>query len=760
MALSGYSNRVLGSVSVIASVLAVVGDSTFVSAQTADRPPESSTGSSNNNPGVLPPVTVTVPKRSEGQKKKRAATRARVNAPAERTVRETNRNLTVLDPIIVTARKSNERLQDVPESITVVTPDNLSTNPFEPGAAIAQNAPNVQWVNSSPASRFYSIRGVSSIGLPQSFSDGTVGFNIDGVPNSMMSASNALLDVNRVEVMRGPQGTLWGTNALGGAINVVTNQPDGTREIRVTGEAGSHGYGMGEAVVGGNMIPGTLDGRVSVRFTHRNGDIKSLFTDDLGKSDIGAFRGGLRFTGLENTTITLTGSYLNDQGNTPWYVLQNAPNFPISGVLSEPYSKTTQGGTTLKIEHDFDAFRFTSISAYQRNELRIRNDATDKLVFDQTRFPAFPNLGRTLDRENIYSHEVRLNSREGDPVRWVVGASAVRTEGNRACEALPCGAPPPIVTNNAINSTNLGLFGDVTIPFAKHWEISAGVRVSYDDIAQTFTNTGNIPGLAGSSSTHEAYPTGRLALAYKWTDNIRTYVSVARGHASRVYALLPTVVNGVLPAPFPAATGWTYEAGVKASLFNHRLEVEASVYHNDIKNGILGYLDPLAFGLKQTYQDYETSGFELQTRTKITDTLSFIGGVGYTHSSLGSNGAIVNTVKGNRVPNVPDWTFTSALQYDAPGAMLNLPGAFSFNVQYQHTGTRAADAEGTFELKPYHIVNARLGWKNDGKDFEVYAFGRNLLDQRYENYGAALLGIPIVNIAQGRVVGVGATKTF
>lgn len=679
---------------------------------------------------------------------------------SQRSSRPETENTTVLDPIIITARKTDERLQDVPESITVVSPEDLTAAPFASAPAIARNSPNVQWVDRGAGTQFFSIRGISSLGTPLNFSDGTVGFNVDGVPNSMMSASSVLLDVNRVEVLRGPQGTLWGTNALGGAINVVTNEPDGERDIRFTTEIGSNGYRMGEAVLGGNIIPGALDGRMAVRFGRQDGDIDSLFTEDLGKRDIGAFRGGLRFTGLENTTITLSGSYLSDKGNAPAILLRDTPGFPISGTLTEPYAKTTHGDVTLKVEHDFDQFRFTSISAYQGNESERWSSFADKLVFDKIGLPAIPGVGGTIDKENIYSQEFRLSSLEGDPIRWVVGASVVRTEGSRLCDALQCTLPPN-TTTASIDSTNLGLFGDISIPFAERWEVSAGARLSYDDIDAGFTNALNLPGLTGSNSTTQTYPTGRLALSYKWTDDIQTYVSVARGHSTRVYSLLPSVVNGVLPDPYPAATGWTYEAGVKASLFDDRLQIDGSVFHNDIKNGLIAYLDPRApLAFKTTYQDYKTSGFELQARAQITESLSFIGGVGYTHSSLGANGANYARVKGNRVPNTADWTFSTALQYDAPGSVMNLPGTFSFNVQYQFNGSRAADPEDSFDLDPYHIVNARVGWKNDGGDFEVYAFGRNLLDERYEAFGAPLNGVPTVNVGQGRIVGVGITKTF
>ncbi|MFG1202746.1 TonB-dependent receptor [Xanthobacter aminoxidans] len=672
-------------------------------------------------------------------------------------------DVTVLDQIVVTARKTDENLNAIPESITVVSPEDLMEAPFDPGAAIAHNSPNVQWNSRAIGQQFFSIRGISSLGTPVNYSDGTVAFSIDGVPNSMMSASNVLLDVSRVEVMRGPQGTLWGSNALGGAINVVTNQPDGARDIHVTTEIGTNGYRMGEMVLGGNIIPDTLDGRMAVRFGHQDGNVSSLFTDDLGVRDIAAFRGGLRFTGIGDTTITLTGSYLRDEGNAPFYLVRNTPQFPISGTLTEPDSATTQGGTTLTVERKFDAFRFTSVSAYQYNELHSKSDNADKLLYDRIGFPAFSSRGQLDDKENIFSQELRLNSLEGNPIRWVVGASVVRTEGSRTCVSVQC-APPPyfdaITMDTDLNSTNLGLFGDISIPFAERWEFSIGGRLNHDDIEIKRANSWNIADLTGSNSTSETYPTGRMALAYKWSDEVQTYVSLARGHATRVYPLFGYPVNGIVANPYPAATDWTYEAGIKANLINDRLELSASVFYNDIKNGVISYPDPALGTFVTTYQDYKTSGFELQGRLLVADGLTLTGGVGYTYSELGANGANINTVSGNGVPNVPQWTVTAGLQYNVSAAFLNLPGSLSSSVQYQFTGSRPADIDDSFDLKPYHIVNARVGWKNDTNDFEVYAFGRNLLDERYETYGALYLGIETVAVGPGRIAGLGITKSF
>jgi iron complex outermembrane receptor protein len=311
-----------------------------------------------------------------------------------------------------------------------------------------------------------------------------------------------------------------------------------------------------------------------------------------------------------------------------------------------------------------------------------------------------------------------------------------------------------------LNSTNLGLFGDISIPFAERWEFSIGGRLSHDDIELKRGNSQNIANLTGSNSTSQTYPTGRMALAYKWSDEVKTYVSLARGHATRVYPLFGYPVNGVVADPYPAATGWTYEAGIKTSLLDDRLELDASVYHNDIKNGVMTYVDPALGAFRTTYQDYETSGFELQGRMLIVDGLTLTSGLGYTHSELGANGARTNTVAGNRVPNTPKWTVSTGLQYDTSADVLKLPGSLSLGVQYQFTGSRSADVDNSFDLKPYHIVDSRIGWKNDANDLEIYAFGRNLFDQRAETFGALYLGVETVAVGPGRIIGLGISKSF
>ncbi|MBD0417091.1 TonB-dependent receptor [Oryzicola mucosus] len=681
---------------------------------------------------------------------------------ATSAVRANVQEAIVLEPIVITARKTEEQIRQVPQSITVVRQQDIENNALDSSGAIAATSPNVVWQNSTVARQFFSIRGISSLGVPNNFSDGTIGFTVDGIPQSMMSSQNMLFDIDHVEVLRGPQGTLWGTNALGGAINVTTKQPDGEHEVKITTEYGEHGYAMGEATLGGVLIPDALNGRMAIRFNHFDGDIDSLFTDDLGARKIGAFRGGLQFNGLDDTTITLTGNYLRDNSNAPFSLLRGAPGFPISGVVTEPDYVTTHADVGLNIKHEFENFSLTSITAFQNNKIKSRTEANDILI--PSFFPLVgSNVWLGVDKEKSFSQEIRLNSLEEDDIRWVVGASLNYSDLDHSCTAPQC-APFPysglVTMNTNLRAWNLGLFGDASVPLGEKWEVSFGGRLGHDDIKVKKTNDLRVPSLIGNSDADGTYLTGRAALAYKWSETAETYVSIARGHGTKIYPLFSYPNNGIVADAYPAAENWTYELGTKVALFDDRLELDGSVFHNDVKNGVLSYFDPGIGGFATTFQSYETSGFELQARAAMTDELSFNAGLGYTHTRLGSDGAS-SLFEGNRVPNIPEWSVSVGLAYETDAEMAGLPGSFNAAIDYQYRSSRPADVQSTFDLDAYHIVNARIGWKNDGGDFEIYGFGRNLLDERYEKFGAAgSFGRQVVSVSQGRVLGVGISKSF
>ena len=233
-----------------------------------------------------------------------------------------------------------------------------------------------------------------------------------------------------------------------------------------------------------------------------------------------------------------------------------------------------------------------------------------------------------------------------------------------------------------------------------------------------------------------------------------------RGHASRVFPLYGYPNNGSLDDPYPAATSWTYEIGLKANLFSNRLSIDASLFQNKVKDGLLSYIDPLTSSFQSTYQDYETKGIEIQANAQVSDGLSVLAGVGYIDSSLGAGGLESASIKGNRVPNTPKLNFNAGLKYDVSAGVIGLPGKVVTDLQYQYIGSRTSDVNESFTMGSYQIVNTRIGWKNNSGDWELYAFGRNLLNKRYEVFGASTFGAQVVTVGDGRIAGVGITKYF
>lgn len=210
---------------------------------------------------------------------------------------------TVLEPIEVTARRDPEPVSNVPLSVDVVRPNETLEGPSNAATDLSRRVPNYS-VNDvdNPRQGFSAIRGIGTLGFPLNPFDTTVSYTLNGAPISLYGGFQQLLDVNRVEVVRGPQNVLFGRSSQAGTVNIVPNEPDGTRDVRLLGEIGTKGEYLVDAIAAGTLIPNVLNGRGAVRFTGGNGFVPNLFNGDtLPNRDIGAARGSLRWFAGERT---------------------------------------------------------------------------------------------------------------------------------------------------------------------------------------------------------------------------------------------------------------------------------------------------------------------------------------------------------------------------------------------------------------------------------------------------------------------------
>ncbi|WP_379071008.1 TonB-dependent receptor [Mesorhizobium sp. UC22_110] len=680
---------------------------------------------------------------------------------------------TLLDRIVLTGRKRTEVEEKAPVSATVIQSKDISASGLDSGADIARKAPNTNFIDYTRfGDNYLNIRGVSTLGGPLNSFDSTVGFSIDGVPTSVIGFAPPLLDVEQVEVLRGPQGTTFGRNALAGAINVVSRPADGERDFRINTEIGSNGHAFVEGIAGGWISPDILAGRGAVRLQKYDGDIPNPYLDkDLGGAKIGAARGTVRYTPDATWTIDVSGSYSRDQRNNPAYLLYNHPDFPLSGEDVEPKNLRTIAQGTINIRKDFENVSFTSTTSYQDIGISNFGDFTDSYLYGpylglppQFLFNPAADKVDSDEKERIFTQEFRLNSSESSDWQWVAGASYLRSDYDFHRKTA---TPFPTMNgtfDNKMTSETYAAFGDATVPLNEHWSISGGLRLAHD--RQTFDGNyvtngfpGTIPAFKQANEMSDTYMTGRAAIAYNWNADVMSYASIARGYASGGFEKTSQYAGFGMPSlKFDPAKSWTYEIGTKANL-TEGIAVRGAVFYNDVRDGQLSGFDLATMRVFMTNQNFRSYGLELGGSTELTDGLELTGGIGYTKSEMVDvtpESMLTGAREGNRVPQVPEWTANLGLGYRLPGEALGVSGNFTANVSYQYVGTRVSDLADKEELEPYHTINARIGWENEKYGF--YGFVNNLLDERPLAYSLTMApGVRGVYIGRGRVFGAGAT---
>ncbi len=679
---------------------------------------------------------------------------------------------TVLDTIVITSRKREEADVTLPVTTIVLTPEQVPQQSLDPAAEIARETPGTNFVDYGRFGESYlTMRGVATLGPALNSLDNTVGFSVDGVPTSLFGLNAPLLDVERIEVLEGPQGTTFGRNALAGSINVVSTPVDGERQIKLDAGIGPEGYGFVQGTLGGWIAPGVVAGRGVIRFENFDGDIPNVIIGgNDGGARIGAARGALRFTPDDTLTIDLTASYSHNENSDPSNILLEVPDFPLSGADIRPFNEQDIATGTATITKEFDFATFTSVTSFQNIRVNSDNDFSDSLLygayfgvppsyFDN---PASDNM-RFRDSENIFNQEFRLNSQDDSPWDWVIGANYFRSDLS-VHHDMETDYWPTLngVIDNDVTSQTIAVFGDVSVPLGQKWEVSAGLRLAHDrqELKGDYVSNGfpgTIPQFSQEDSFSDTYLTGRMALSYFWTDTIMSYASVARGYSSGGFmSTTPYAPYGIATTAFQPATSWTYEVGAKAEV-TPDVRLDASLFFNDVKDGQLSAFDVSTLSVYFASQDYQSYGFQANATATLMDGLDLTGGFSIIQSELvnvTTESAASGAVDGNKAPQVPAFAATVGLSYFFDAEQYGIPGAFSASANYQYVGTRYSDVSNSVELEAYHIVNLRLDWQKD--NFDVYAFANNVLDERPVTYAAELTpGVSAAYVGRGRVMGVG-----
>lgn len=698
---------------------------------------------------------------------------------AEQPVTASTADAGTLPAVTVTARKRAEDLRKVPMAVSVAEARELDELRLFDAEQLLRQVPNVGFNSLGDArSTFLAIRGIGPLAQPVGHDDTSTVVYVDGVPQPLFGSDLAFLDVERVEVMRGPQGTLFGRNAQAGAINVVTAKPDASGGGEATLEAGGDGWRRARAVLSGPLREGALYGRLAVGHDERDGDVANLAGGRVGSTENTAVRGTLVATPGEATRITLALSGQRDDNVPSNFVLKGVPGYPKVALDPEGYAHRRLGSIALTVEHTLDWAQLTSVSAFNHFDYHSLSNNSEALTFgrlfgsDYTAFVPGTDRSTYDENQNTGYQELRLSSLPGSALEWVAGANYFHDGYRmRSWYVSPFFASTNGWRDNRSRTDSRALFGEATVALGARFKLTGGLRYTRDDkrYRSSYRNNGfagNVDAFTQQGDLDYDLWTGRLALAWAPTADTDLYASLARGAKSGGFPnFTNNAVSGVADQPYAASTSWSYELGGKQRLLGGRLALNAALFLNEVDKQSVVALDPVSYVYLPKSIDTRSYGAELELSARLTPGLALMASAGYTRAELrhvtADVAAFSGAADGNRVPGVPRTSAAVALQYRRDADWVGLSGRADLlaSAQYQYVGARAADIGGHFDLAAYRISNLRLGLAFPR--WEAYLFGQNLGDERPQYIGIWYgPGIETVTLGQGRLLGVGATVRF
>ena len=642
-----------------------------------------------------------------------------------------------LDPITVTARRTEELLQDVPGSVFVLPSEELEKSNVQDVEDVALLAPNVTATETgSRASSSISIRGISDLTGVRGTSP-TVGVYIDEVmlnPGSSTAGIDPnLLDLERAEVLYGPQGTVFGRGTIGGAVNYVTKKPTEDFEAELDGELGSHPDGLTRGLVNGSLTGDrTLMARLVAFGRYDDGFIE---TPNIGGSVDSQDYGGrlsLRSQPNDRLTLDLAGSFDRTVYRAPNYATLES----VEGdgdleflINRDGENSVDRGLVTFRGTYDFDFGTLISNTSYLdlRNRLDQDSDWTQVDIF----------VGDSETNQTSVAQELRF---EGEPfavpvlgeTSFLLGANTMWYEEDldvdifTGADSLLIGQPPGTsvpLSPSTEEIFDLGVFGEFRIRPIEQLELSLGGRFSFTDIEVAQE------GLETASQTFDAF-TPKASILYEWTDDLSTYALISTGFKSGGFNALGT---GPLDGrEFDNETAINYEAGFKSSWFDDRFFVNASgfaLFYEDIQ--VIQRLN--LSGFDATAIDNGASarslGAELEVAALPVEGLQLNLAYGFADARFTDyEDAPGGDLTDERLPNAPRHTLSLVADYAYP-VLDDFADAY-IRTEYSYTSdfTTTADANREF-LDSFDVLNLRLGLRADRFDVEVFV--ENLFDEKY-----------------------------
>ncbi|AOH84329.1 hypothetical protein AWL63_10455 [Sphingomonas panacis] len=638
-----------------------------------------------------------------------------------------------LDEIVVTARKREERLADVPATIDVFSAKDLTAAGNTTISDLSTRLPNF-FITSPRVTRIsVTMRG---LGVPG------VGLYIDGVYQpSDVAFATPLFDLERVEVLKGPQGTLYGRNAYAGAISYVTRAPTNQVDAEINGEAGNAGTVRGSATLAGPIVEDIITARVSGAIQRRSGFRNFSDGTDADRDDYEAFTGRLKITPASNLSIDLKYTYLNKLGPSFLYYqvkdindkhgrLLLTPRFgAATGALagSRPESRLRSNSYSGKITYSASTFDLIGTTAY--NSQRYSD------TYDVDMSPPDVFVARGTGSLRNFSQEVRAQSTNSSPLKWLAGVyyDHGKTGDCGSCGnilgGVALGGTSIFQSNPTTEVTTYAGFTDLEYAMSDHVVVGGGAR--YDEI------TSELQPLTGSrvrAKFHGFQP--KVTARYRFTPETQIYASITKGFTQGGFNA-PLAGTTSAQKTFPNQTLWSYETGFKSSFDERRGNISIALFYIDAQSFNAAATVPTPIGPRVVtvpVGKVKSYGVEVDSSYRITPELLFEVNGGFnpvTPTVLSPNIAPGIGNVDEQFQRAPKWSYRVAATYTKPVSdklSLEFNGAVN-GIGPTHFCGEAQVFGPCPTRDPYTLVDAStsLVWSR----YRVTLFARNLFNTTY-----------------------------
>jgi len=655
--------------------------------------------------------------------------------------------------IVVTARQRSESLQQVPDSITAFSAKAIEEAGIRSIDDVTNLMPNISLVDSQDAGTVaINIRGIGQVRNGEA----PVALVIDGVQmTSTDMIKQALLDLDQIEVLKGPQGALYGRNAIGGAINITTKRPTNELQGRVSVDYANGDDRRLSGTLSGAIVPDVLLFRIAGDYRKFDGVFHNVtlnrkvdFAEDLN------LRGRLIFTPTERLTIDLRGAYGDLKAGASYYIplpdgQPNNTSIPIQAdVLGKSPRKVKDG--SLKVDYEFDPFTFSSISAYNNTKI----DLSEDLEW----YPQSILAATQLRRYESFTQEFRLASPSDQKLRWTAGAylldakrridTVVLISPDATASGLPLSSYIPLPVARATEDIlTKAAYAQINYSVTDALELTGALRYDHDNRKQT---NRLVPGPEREANFDEWQP--KVSIKYSFSRDNMVYATAARGFRSGGF----NPPTGVFQAIYKPEVADTLEVGSKNSLLDRKLTLNAAAFYMKYKNQQVFILNVADQGIVNVAKT-DIYGFELEAQARPVRNLQFGASLGFIDTKIKDFDGTAQ-FRGNKVPLTYRWSATAFGQYRVPVGDNGIVG----RVDYSRKSGNYWHIDNADRQDAVNLVNARLTW--DAGAYSIGVYATNLFKERYtEEFFAKEFSAGASDIrypGQPRRYGVSATLNF